>query len=277
MAKASNAFTAAMKKKTRVFNKSRKAKPGQFTIPEIKDGSYVARITLTCRAVGDENKPVASFKWTIARGKEKGVSHSKDIWLTDKDKEREQKNFDEMSKCLQVLGYDMDDVETDQFLEIAEEVTKDKPLVKIALVNKTAKNGSGKKYLNCHLNELLDEDDEEEEKASSGKAKKKSKAKEKDEEEDDEEEEEEDDDDTDEDEEDEDSDDDDSEEDDSDEDEDEDEDEEVELIEKGDSVKYKRKVCDVTSSNKRKEICALRHEKSGTVYKNVSWDDVVVQ
>ena len=129
--KVSKAFAAALKKKQKQFKKSRKAKPGQFSIPAIDNGTYVALISMQMKMVGSDKKLQAYFKWTVARGAFKGVSYNKTVWLDDEDKERDQGNWDELSKCLQVLGYEMDDIDVSDLLVIADEVTKEKPLIKI--------------------------------------------------------------------------------------------------------------------------------------------------
>jgi len=247
MAKVSKAFAAALKKKAKQFKKSRKAKPGQFSIPTIDDGSYVARITMQMKMVGSDKKLQAVFKWVIARGAFKNVSYNKTIWLEDDDEERDQGNWDELSRCLQVLGYEMDEINVSDLLRIADEVTKEKPLIKIGLKNNESKDGS-KKYLNCFFNEELDDEEEEE-----------------DEEIEDEEEEEE-----------EESDEEEEEDEDGEEEEEEEEEDEYEDVEKDMEVTHKRKKCTIVLSNKRKGTCSLKQKKGGKVIKNVSWDDVTI-
>jgi len=256
MVKVSKAFAAALKKKAKQFKKSRKAVPGQFSIPKIDDGSYVARITMQMKMVGPDKKLQARFDWTIARGAFKGVTYNKTVWLDDEDSDRDQENWDNLSRCLQVLGYDMDDIDVSDLIAIADEVTKEKPLIKIGVKNNTDPKDSDKKYLNSYFNlalddeddELEDEEEEEEDEDEEAEAEEEEEEEATDEEEEEDEEGEE----------------------------EEEEEEEYEAVEKDMEVTHKRKKCTVISSNQRKETCSLKQKKSGKVIKNVSWDDVTI-
>ncbi len=155
---ASKAFATALKKKTKPFTKSRKAKAGGFSKPDIDDGPYVVRIGAKARVIN--GKPVVDFPWTVARGTSKGVRFTHSIWLDNDDAEREQRNFDDLSTRLQVLGYDMDSMEVADIPDILEEIDSDKPLVRCNIKNWAS--DSGNSGINCYFNELLEADDDEE-------------------------------------------------------------------------------------------------------------------
>ena len=243
---ASKQFLAALAKKKKQFTKARKAKPSAFGIPEIDNGTYVARLSASIATRGDENTIVVTFPWTVDRGAKKGTSHRVDVWLSGRTDEEEQASFDDLSRRLQVLGYDMDEIELSKDLPgILEEIAKDKPLVRIGLKNGESKTGT--KYLGCYFNELLDDEDaeldEEEEEDEEDESEEEEEEETATEEEGDSEEEEE---------------------------------EEYESIDKGMNVKHKRKTYVVTISNQRKETCTLKQNKTGTLVKDVPWADVIV-
>ena len=52
---ASKQFLATLAKKKKQFTKARKAKPSAFGIPEIDNGTYVARLSASIATRGDEN------------------------------------------------------------------------------------------------------------------------------------------------------------------------------------------------------------------------------
>jgi len=192
---------------------------------------------------------MAEFRWTIARGAFKGKSHTKQIWLDNENSDKEQDSFDNLSKCLQILDYDMDEYEASDLMDIANEITKEKPLMKIGVKNNTVDDT---KYLNSWFTALVDDEDEEEDEDEEAE-------KEEDEEEEtaDEENEEEEDEDS------------------EDDEEEEEEEEDYENVEKGNSITYKRQKYKVTSSNQRKETCTLKH-KMGKVLKDVKWGEVII-
>jgi len=159
---ASSAFSKAVKKKKKRFEESKKAKPGEFTIPKL-DGTYTARVRAEAREVklkdGSGVAPVVRFPFTIIQGEDKGKSYYKELWLVNEDEEKEQKSWDSLSKCLQTLaGVDMDDMTIEDLEDTLADINEEEP---VCSIHCKPWESNGKAGLNVFFNELLDDEDED--------------------------------------------------------------------------------------------------------------------
>ena len=279
------------------FKAAKKARPTSNAKPDIPNGNYICRIAVEAGNTERDQTPFVSFKWTVIEGEYSKVSWRQTYYLEGEDDERTQREWDNLSRTIQVLG-DFDDEAMEEFedwdmanlIEVLENIDEAQPICKVGVKNWKGEKSEG---LNAYFNELLDEADieetqaveeEEEPKKPARKAKSAKKKVEEEPEEEESEEEEEDEEEEvvapkrtrrktppkveEEEEEDE-------------EPEDEEEEEEEVEIKKGDYVYYKapkKKMaveCKVTSCNKTKRICNLVEEDNpANKYTAVDWSAV---
>lgn len=270
---ASKEFRKAMeasKNATKRFKKAKDARPGgDFSAPDIEDGRYEVRVTAEADKSPNKNIPFVRINWMVLNGDYAKTKFNAMYWLEGDDEERVQKDWDNLSKAIQVLlGMDEEDMEgfeqwsMSDLCDVVDEIDEKAPLALIRIKNWKSEKSSG---INTYFLELLDEADvtievddeaegepeeeEEEKPAASGRTKTRTRPKKEEVKEEEPEQEEE---------------------------------EEV-VISKDDYVEYKpprsRKAieCQVVSSNKTKEECTLvAVEDESKKFTAVKWDDVVL-
>lgn len=267
--------------KTR-FKKAKEARPGEFTAPEIPNGNYVARCSVSAGNTKKDGTPFVSIKWVIVEGEHAKKSWSQDFYLEGDDEDRVQKTWDALSKAIQVLAGIDDEVmeefeswEMEDLIEVLEEIDKEAPYCRIGIRNWKGEKSSG---ITAYFNALVDpdeigkedEDEDEEEpvvqKGRKGKSAPKQEAVDDEGDEEDDEEEV-------------------AEEPEAEEEEDEEEEEAEELVEikKGMVVYYKPPKsksaveCEVKRVSKVKKTCLLaRTDDEDETFKDIPWDSIEV-
>lgn len=178
---------AASKVAQKRLKKAAKARPSEYSIPEIENGTYICRIGVSTRIFEKTNCPIISIHWAVVEeGEYKGVHHQMDFWLEGDDEDKVQKTWDNLSRAIQVLA-NLDEEDMESFAEwsmsdligVLDEIDKAAPLCKVRIKNWKGEKSSG---LNAYFNELVDsvdaedaEEDEEEEQEEKKPAKKSSK------------------------------------------------------------------------------------------------------
>ena len=111
---ASQAFTKALAKRKQTRSLMKKAKGAEkpdFSMPEIEDGNYVARIRGKTGVTPNKGIPFVDFKWVIVEGPDKGKSWSQTFYLEGRDLEQEERTWDFLGRALKTLS-SREDVET---------------------------------------------------------------------------------------------------------------------------------------------------------------------
>lgn len=105
---ASAAFVKALEKKknmSKMLNASKEAeKKGAYTLPEIRDGSYICAVRAECGVTPNKNVPYVKFLWSIVDDSEfNGKGADKTIFLGDDDEARCEKAFTSLGKSFKIL------------------------------------------------------------------------------------------------------------------------------------------------------------------------------
>lgn len=147
------------------FKESKKARPGDFAAPEIDDGRYIARVSAEAGKTPNQAVPYVRIRWMIVTGEYAKTSWMTDFYLEGKNEEQTQRNWDQLSKAIQVLA-DISDEQMEEFenwsmadlCDVIDEIDANAPLCKVRLKNWKGEKSSG---LNCIFLELVDADDVE--------------------------------------------------------------------------------------------------------------------
>ena len=167
----SKELEARVNKHKKTWAAARKTKPGEFSVPDIKDGEYACRVTAKYGLSKKGKKELfVRLEWTILKGKYKGASSSSFFNLDNENEEYRDAAWKSLASNVQVLTGE--DTSTDEYkndprllFKLLDQINKDKPHCMCALSNGVS--DKGKKYINAYFNSLIKDggDDEEDEDA----------------------------------------------------------------------------------------------------------------
>ena len=117
-----------------------------------------------------DDKLVFELRFTVAEGKKQGTPISQAFWLNLDDDEQLAKDFKSICFALQKMGYETEELKTEDLEELAEELTEEKPYLILYISCYKGKTGKskGKIKFSVRINgpydpEASDEEDDEEE------------------------------------------------------------------------------------------------------------------
>lgn len=170
---------------------AKKARPGgDFNAPDLPKGSYIVRVTAEAGQTS-KNTLYARLNWMIMKGEHAKTSFYRDYYLEGDNAELTQKNWDGLSKNVQVLaGIGEEDLEnfeswsTDDLCDVLDKIDSEAPIVRATLSPWQSKNGNRNMDLWCNAliediaaeeldvdpDDLEEEEEESEEEEAEGEA-----------------------------------------------------------------------------------------------------------
>lgn len=163
---ASAAFQKALDKKKNAAKLMQKAKEaenssGDFSVPEIEDGNYIARVKAGVGVTPKAGVPYVEFKWTIVSNADgtdsefEGKGYRQTFFLNDHegDLEREEKTWEFLGKTLKAcLSPNIEFESAEDLEDLCKQITEEKPHVNISV-----KSGEGKKgrWISAYFNRRI--------------------------------------------------------------------------------------------------------------------------
>lgn len=152
-----SAFSDKFKKNAKAFKQAREAKPSEFSLPDIEDGSYVGRVSAEA-GVYKNGAPHVTFKVVVSKGDYEGTQLRKSNYL---DGESLLKNLEYVVKDLKTLLPDKEEdiasADAEDLDTFVDDVAKRNPLVRFTVKNGTSAT-SGKPWQSVYFNEVIDDD-----------------------------------------------------------------------------------------------------------------------
>lgn len=144
------------------LTEAKKARPGgDFNAPDLPKGTYILRVTAEA-GITSKNTLYARLNWMIMKGEHAKTSFYRDYYLEGDDAALTQKNWDALSKNVQVLaGIGEEDLEnfeswsTDDLCDVLDKIDSEAPIVRAVLSPWTSK--SGNRNMDVWCNSLIED------------------------------------------------------------------------------------------------------------------------
>lgn len=142
---------------------AKKARPGgDFNAPDLPKGAYILRVTAEANKTSKGNL-YARLNWMIMKGEFAKTSFYKDFFLEGDNDEMVQKNWDALSKAVQVLAdigeeelADFENWSTDDLCDVLDKIDSEAPLVR-ATLNPWISKSNGNRNLDVWFNSLIED------------------------------------------------------------------------------------------------------------------------